>query len=291
MNWTEQFIKAIEFIEDNLLNDISLNDIGNKVGISPFYFERGFSIYSGYNVKEYIRNRRLYKAALEIKSSNVSITELAFKYHYETLESFSKAFLRFHGCTPTQLRNNNGQIKLFLPLKINISISGGNDMDYIVEKEKNLKFIGFKKTIKGADGYIECPKFWDELIEKYLFKKNDGSSLQEAIHKNKIGAFAVCYNTNNEDHFDYYICGKYEGGEVPKPLEVIEMPESLWAKFKCVGPLSGSLQAVNTAIYRDWLPNNDKYELNICADIEYYHDGDTSSDDYVSEIWLPIKEK
>jgi len=61
---------------------------------------------TGYSIGEYTRNRKLYLAALDILSGKDNLLEIAFKYGYETYESFNKAFVRFHEITPTGLRRD-----------------------------------------------------------------------------------------------------------------------------------------------------------------------------------------
>ncbi len=291
MDWTASFINAIDYIESHLLEDIDNKKVAKAVSISSFYFEKAFLIYTGYNVNEYIRNRKLYKAALDIQSTSLKIIDIALKYGYQTSQAFTKAFRRFHSYSPSQIKNRTGQIKIFLPLKINISIQGGNKMDYKVEEEKELVFVGFKTTIKENEGYDKCPKFWDEINEKYFSNINDGSELSKAIMKYSIGSFAICVNNNDSNCFDYYICGRYKEGEIPNGLEKVSFKSSLWAKFKCVGPLPSALQTVNNEIWHEWVINNHEYTLGFDADIEYYSTGDIHSDNYESEIWLPVIKK
>jgi len=290
MDWITNFINAINYIENHLLDDLTINDIASNVFISPFYFQKVFSIYTGYTVSEYIRSRRLYQAAVEIKSSEKSITEIAYKYGYETPEAFSKAFYRFHGVIPSKARNKKTPIQVFLPLHISIHISGGDKMDFVIKEEKELKFIGFVKEIKAEEGYVKCPEFWNEFNNQYVTKLEDNSECSKAIKENEIGCFAICFDGNGKT-FKYMIGGIYQGGNVPKEMEVLELSSLTWAKFKCVGPLPGALQSVNTKIWSEWIPNNPKYELAQNVDIEWYSNDDMTKDDYVSEIWLPVQLK
>ena len=57
---------------------------------------------------EYIRNRRLYMAALELKDSDKKVIDVALEYGYETPESFTKAFTRFHGASPSEIKQDRG---------------------------------------------------------------------------------------------------------------------------------------------------------------------------------------
>jgi AraC family transcriptional regulator len=108
MEWLTGIRSAIDFIENNLENDISVQDVADKVFISPIFLQRGFSLMTGFSVGEYIRNRRLYQAALDLVNTEDMVIVIAYRYCYETPESFTKAFSRFHGVTPSQVRNSTG---------------------------------------------------------------------------------------------------------------------------------------------------------------------------------------
>lgn len=72
----------------------------------------------GFTVGEYIKLRRLTLAGSELVSTHAKIIDIALKYGYESPDSFTKAFTRFHGVAPTSVRKNGAMIKLFAPLKI-----------------------------------------------------------------------------------------------------------------------------------------------------------------------------
>ncbi len=296
MEWTESLKFVISYIEKHILEEININKISNEVHISPFYLQKGFSIITGYTIGEYIRYRRLYLAAFEVISGNEKIIDIAYKYGYDTPESFTKAFRRFHGVSPAQMKKCPVKIKTFLPLKISISISGGNEMDYIVERMKGFKVIGFEREISFDSGYSEIPKFWNEFCEKYMKplqnSENPQTPEEQTIADCRIGEYGVCIDDIGKDgKFRYLIAGTYRGGDVPDGMTVYELPDMEWAKFKCIGPMPEALQSVNTAVFRDWLPNNPNYKIAMGVNIEYYFMGDTSSPDYESAIWVPVERK
>lgn len=88
---------------------------------------------TGYSVSEYIRNRKLYLAALDLKKSDRKVIDVAYDYGYDTPDSFTKAFTRFHGISPIQA-NQGGSIRTFLPLNIKVSIQEGDKMEYRITK-------------------------------------------------------------------------------------------------------------------------------------------------------------
>lgn len=297
MDWLESIRKSIDYMEQHLLQDTSMEEIAKDIYISPFYLQKGFKLMTGYSMTEYIRNRRLYLAALELMSDKEKVIDIAYKYGYDTPESFSKAFTRFHGFTPTQVRNNSKNIKVFLPLKISISIQGGNDVDYVVEKVKGFKVIGFEKEFTFDSSYQEIPKFWCEIVKKYIHplcsKEKPANELERTICNCCIGQYGVCIDDIGKDgKFRYLIAGIYTEGEIPEGMVVYEFPEMEWAKFTCVGSMPGALQAVNTKIFKEWLPGNPDYEIAMSANIEWYDmEMDTSDVNYQSAIWIPIKRK
>lgn len=83
--------RAIDFIEDNICDDLSAEVISSQAYLSSFHFQRLFSVVCGVSVGEYIRNRRLTLAGLEIGRSDKKIIDIAFKYGYESPESFSQS--------------------------------------------------------------------------------------------------------------------------------------------------------------------------------------------------------
>ena len=297
MEWLSSIQKAIQVLEQHLLEENGAQLAARASALSLFYLERGFRMMTGFSIGEYVRFRRLYLAALEVLSGNEKIIDLAFKYGYETPESFTKAFTRFHGLSPLQLKKEPRKIRVFLPLKIEITIRGGNEMDFTVEKLPAFQVIGFQKEFAFDTAYQEIPKFWDEMYEKYaqpmLMGKAPETAIERAFWENHIGEFGVCVDDERMDgHFSYMIAGKWQEGEVPAGMATYRLPEMTWAKFPCMGPMPGALQSVNTKIFQEWLPNNPDYEIALGANIEWYSpEGSNQDADYQSAIWVPVKKK
>ncbi len=295
MDWLASLKKAIDYMEENLLADIGAAEVADAVHISSFYFQKGFKIVTGYSIGEYLRNRRLYLAGIDvIKGGEEKIIDLAYKYGYDTPESFTRAFSRFHGLSPMQLRTQPHQIKVFQPLIIKISILGGNKMDFTVEKRQAMKMIGFERVFSYDSSYQEIPKFWNEFCGQYCRRSFSSGPADEDIRQTiaecMVGEYGVCVEEETvENQFRYYIAGVYQGGKIPEGMTVFEIPASEWVKFKCIGPMPEALQTVNTRIFKEWLPGNQEFDIAFHINIEWYSNGDPQSDDYESGIWLPVK--
>ena len=106
-------ILAIEYIEANLTNPISLEDIASEAYISLSHLHRMFSRVFGCPLREYMTKRRLCSAAHELVHSDITITDLAFKYQYGSVESFSRAFRKQFLVSPSAFRQANRFTELY----------------------------------------------------------------------------------------------------------------------------------------------------------------------------------
>lgn len=97
MEWIAAMQQAITYMEEHLMEEINYEDVAKHVHTSSYEFHRAFSFLTGMTANSYIRNRRLSLAGREIVETDAKITDIALKYGYETPESFTKAFTRFHG--------------------------------------------------------------------------------------------------------------------------------------------------------------------------------------------------
>lgn len=230
------------------------------------------------SVGEYLRNRRLSLAGEELTRQDVKVIDVALKYGYDSPESFTKAFTRFHGITPSQVKKGK-DLKSFNKLVVKITLEGGTVMDYRIEKREGFRLLVYGKMFTEESSKEGIPAFWDEYYREEIYKKAPG--YLGICAQEKDGAKEFLYGIG---------CDAENVSEVPEDFQIVEIPAYTWAIFKCVGPTPDSIQKTWDAIYREWLPGAD-YELIPDYDIENYLPGDNTAEDYVSEIWLPVREK
>ncbi len=193
MNWIQCLTKAIHYIENHLTDEINIDEVSSQSYSSSSHFQLIFHLVMGMTIGEYIRNRRLSLAGEDLLRPNSRIIDVAMRYQYDTQESFSKAFTRFHGVPPSKVQRGN--MKKFHPLSINIIIQGGFDMssnlidefywsDIEWHKDKQLSDAEKYKQIVSwaAKARGQNPGVFDALTEWVL---DDSQWIDEKLDENK----------------------------------------------------------------------------------------------------------
>jgi len=124
--WIEGIQRSIDYIEQHLADELDIEGIAAKAALSPFYYQRIFGALCGMTVSEYIRARRMTLAAQELAGTDIKVIDAAVKYGYDSPDSFTRAFLRFHGVSPSKAREPGAPLKSLAPLHIKISLEGGS---------------------------------------------------------------------------------------------------------------------------------------------------------------------
>ncbi len=276
MNWVRTINNAIEFMEGHLTEEITLTEIAKHVNLSAFHFQRAFTLLTDMTPAEYLRKRRLSQAAADLMSGEEKVIDVAMKYCYDSPESFTKAFTRFHGVSPIQVKKGS-PIQFMNRFSVRITIEGDCIMEYTIEKWKEMDLLIHAEIFHVETSETEIPKFWDAYYANESFRKIPGY-------------LGVCAQQKTDsDEFRYGIgCKASDVDGIPDGFEIIHIPEYTWAVFKCVGPTPNAIQAMWERIYKEWLPVSD-YELIPDFDIENYLAGDPSSNNYVSEICIPVR--
>lgn len=283
MEWIESIQNAIEYVEKNLTNDIQIEDIAREINISSYYFQKGFTFLCRLTIAEYIRKRRLSLAGIDVLTTKDKIIDIAMKYGYDSPDSFTKAFTRFHGSTPTKVRKEKAMVKSFEPLRIKIILEGGDMMNFKIVEKEPFKVMGISKMFKYENSRTEVPKFWEKVFYN-----------QKIVN----GTYGICIDQGKkEGQFEYMIAEDYSSGkELPDGLITMDIPKHNWAVFECVGAMPKAIQDLENKIYSDWLPNNHEYEIAADYSIEWYSNildfpNRSQDENYYTEIWIPIRKK
>lgn len=289
MEWVTTIAKAIDLIETELLSDeLTLARICKGATISESHLQRAFSMLTGMSISDYIRRRRLTLAAQELATSDVRVIDMAFKYHYETPEAFNKAFKRQHGISPIEARKPGVTLNACTRLTIEITLKGAPSMNYKLIEKEAFYLVGksITTTAENGENMEKIPMFWAESESNGTIEK----LCQIEGMKHLVGACLM--DDLSGKTFEYGICSLIEGSipvESDEFMTYAVSPQT-WAVFECVGAMPHAIQKVWHQIFAEWFPATG-YEHAMAPELEVYPPGDSSSEDYYCEIWIPIVKK
>lgn len=297
MNWITGMQRAIDYMEDHLTETLDYETIAAQSFSSSYHFQRVFHILCGFTVGEYIRNRRLSLAGMELASGEAKVLDVALKYGYESPDSFAKAFQKFHGVLPSQARSNRDHLKFFSRLVLKISLEGGSVMDYKVEKKPEMTFVGYKKRFSGTPAERmeqEADFYVSTRVNQYLLK---GMSYDCDTGYNIMRGF-------DDEGYDFYIASVLdermtdhldeELGEDANRFEKIVVPAATYlvCETERTRYPTELFEELRRKVVSEWIPSSG-YELADTPEISVYHwfykHGDAKVNDsrYI-ELWIPI---
>ena len=294
MEWISAIQKAINYIEKHLMDEINYKDVAKYIHTSSYEFHRTFTFLTGMTVSFYIRNRRLSLAGMEIVETDSKISDIALKYGYDTPESFTKAFTRFHGVAPKFARENSAKLTLFNPLVVKLYIEGGKSMDYRIVQINKQKFISiiksFKNEIVNDEENHEIPDFWQECQDNKII-----DVLFNLRPNGKRDLYGLCTpSVEGSETFDYGIGVLLDEDTLPVDIDTMlkkgysiwDVDAGIYVVFDCYGEDANCIGETWSKFYKEFLPQTG-YMATDSTDFEIYlEDG---QDGLFCQLWIPIK--
>jgi len=285
MEWLSCLNEAVNYIEAHLEDEVCLEQAARLARCSSFHFQRMFSYLADVPLSEYIRRRKMTRAAFDLCSRGDKIIDVALRYGYESPTAFNRAFQSVHGIAPSAARAEGVKLKAYPPISFKITVKGEAEMNYRIEKKDAFRIVGVKEhySMSLEDCFANVPLFWQRTAERGIIPR-----LCALMDREPMGVLGVSTCMDGKD-FDYYIAAATDR-EAPKDFEEYTVPACTWAVFECVGAMPDAIQNLQKRVVGEWLPNSG-YEYANAPDIEVYFEGDQQAEDYRCEVWLPIVKK
>jgi len=299
MNWITGIQNAIDYIEDHLTEELDYEEIARHSFSSPYHFQRVFSLLCGYTLGEYIRFRRLTLAGAELAQGKDKVINVALRYGYESPDSFTKAFTRFHGITPSEARLPKANLQSFARLSIQISLKGGTTMHYRIVEKPAFTLTGYKRRFSGAPGNR------DEQEEQFYLTTRANQYMLDGLATNPRVKFNVIANVDAEG-YDFFIAMELDdairtnladpcilGKEFAGRFEDIHIPAQTYAIFEtehCEYPTLHH-NALRRRVAAEWLPSSG-YRLVDAPEIvmNFWWCGTERANRYI-QLWIPVEKE
>lgn len=283
MEWFERLNNSLDYIEENLESDLSYEKAAQIACCSVNHYQRMFSFISNTTLAEYIRRRRLTKAAFELQNSSNRVLDISIRYGYNSPTAFTRAFTSVHGVTPSEARKLGTALKLYPRISFQVSLQGEKELVYRIEKKEEFRIIGIKESIinDGVYNLKRIPHMWEEARET-----GEIDHIILSCNKECSGMMGICANFER-DKFDYYI-GVVSNQKVDDSMAELTVYKQVWGIFECVG--LNAIQTTWKRIFTEWFPSSE-YEIADAPAIEWYPNSDSNMEDYITEIWIPIRKQ
>ncbi|MEN8905988.1 MAG: AraC family transcriptional regulator [Clostridiales bacterium] len=284
MKWFEHMSQAIKYIEENLTDEIDYDEISKIACCSTYYFKRMFSYITGITLSDYIRRRRMSKAAFELLTSKTKIIDIGLKYGYTSPTSFNRAFQSIHGIAPKKVRREGITLNLYSPISFSINIIGGEGMKYRIEKKGPIRIVGLRVKLEEEmeKNFKIVPKFWDKTVNSKHFSK-----ISDMVNDYPHGVLGVTVYKNPDD-IHYYIAASTD--KPVKEMFEYEIPSATWAIFEADGRFPESVQKTFNRFLMEWLPFSG-YKYAELPDIEVYPVSNQKLKGGHSEVWIAVKKE
>lgn len=287
---------ALDYIENNLTEDIDFTIVAQKAYCSSYNFQRMFSFITDVPLAEYIRRRRLTQAAIELQNSNAKVIDIALKYGYDSPVSFSRAFANIHGITPNEAKQSGVELKAYPKISFQISIKGEKEMNYRIETKEAFDIFGIETvaSLSGEDGFMSTAKLWQKSHQNGDYERlfNASGILPKFVSKDlcKIHG-AENYRKTEGNTFPYMLCSFVSDSSKTDGYKIQHIPAQTYAifpseKFKWDEDFSEILRNLQKRFYSEWLPTAN-YERVAGANFEIY--GGDREQGYI-ELWFPVKQ-
>lgn len=292
MNYRKDIEKCIEFIEDHIKENITIEEVASQSGYSLYHFCRVFSICKGVSVMEYIRGRRLSLAARELFTGR-KIIDIALDYGFETPSGFTKAFRKAFGYSPTQyIVRMNGYTDAKTPFEI-----GGYIMNPIIVKKAAFKVAGYgiKTNITGGTYTKDIASFWSNYNGENLESK-----MYKILNPAKHGEVGVCVPLSDDGNAIYLLGIIVDDfSRVEENMLTVEVPEAEYAVFtttpintindKEQREFAKIIAGTWRYIFEDWFKDSEYVYDESKLDFEFYDERCHHRQDTVMDIYVPIK--
>ena len=277
MEWVDRLNETIRYIEEHLTDGTDYDRLAKIACCSAYHYQRMFAYMAGVSLSEYIRRRRMSRAAVDLQAGE-KVVSVALKYGYQSPTAFNRAFQAVHGVAPSAVRDEGTPVKSYPPLRFTITIKGAEEMEYRIEKREAFRIVGISAPLDKdlEKNFAVVPQMWGKAAADGTIQRLAG--LMDGQPAGLLGVSAC----QEEEDWRYFIA--VASGQTAEGFETYTVPAATWAVFPGQGT-NLSLQDLERRIVTEWLPTSG-YVYGSAPDIEVYLNPDPANAKY--EVWIPV---
>lgn len=274
MEWIDRLNRAMDYVESHL-EEPDWQEAAGIACCSLYHFQRMFALLAGVSLSEYVRRRRMSRAAADLQSGE-RILDVALKYGYSSPTAFNRAFQAVHGLPPSQAKKPGVGLKSYPPLRFAITVQGVEKMEYRIEKRDAFRIVGISAPLSQdmEENFRNVPQLWGRAAADGVIPR-----LAVLMDGEPKGLLGVC---GGKDNSRYFIAAA-SSAPAADGLEEYTVPALTWAVFPGGGDSAEALQRLQRRVVTEWLPTSG-YEYAEGPDVEVYLNPECTR----FEVWIPV---
>ena len=280
--YAERFRRVFDYIDRHLDRPLSVDELSRLANFSRFHFQRQFSEYVGLSVTRYIQQMRLRRASYQLVfNEHRRIIDIAMEAGFENPESFSRAFKKSFGQTPSQFRDQPAwqpwNERMQLPVR---------DRSTPME----VTIVDFDETMIAVLEHQGAPALINESVKEFIdWRKSSG--LSPIARSRTFGMVYSDPETTEPEAFRFDICGEIETPVPENPQGVItkQIPGGRCATVRHYGSTDKIGESAHY-LYREWLPESGEELRDFPLFFHYLNlMPETPEHELITDVYLPLK--
>jgi AraC family transcriptional regulator len=280
--YSRRFDAVFDFIDKHLDEDLNVERLSQVAHFSCYHFHRQFFVYAGINVLQYIRLLRLKRASYQLVfNEQRRITDIALDAGFENPESFSRAFKKTFGQTPSQFRKQPAWQPWLQRYQFQKKARG---------RTMKVEIVDFEETMVAVKEHRGNHALLNDSVKLFIdWRKESGLSPVK-----NSDTFGIAYddpNTTEPAQFRFDICGEVDQPVPENPQGVINkiIPGGRVARVRHLGSHE-RIDEVAYYLYRDWLPESGEELRDFPLFFHYLNlIPETPEHELITDVYLPLK--
>ncbi|MCG7585154.1 helix-turn-helix domain-containing protein [Photobacterium sp. OFAV2-7] len=268
-----QLIKRlVSQIEDNLADEADIVSLAASFQVSPWHFQRLFKSLVGDTLGNYIRGRRLTRAAHLLLNTQWGIIDIAFHVGFNSHEAFTRSFKSHFQLTPKQFRQQRPAVrqneKPLLTVDLYQHFARNMQREPTIIKRPELSIVGFEISISSP--FLSPDGYCDLLVEPWMNLFNRQGEVENRLPDTFYGLTVSPSGNFTEESLNYISAVPVTSlGKLPQGMVVHTFPEQWVAMFDVHTVDADTVGKTMDYIYGYWLPNSG-YKRGLGDDYEYF---------------------
>lgn len=288
MDWLAKMCLVIDYLESNLEGDISLEEAARIACSSRYHFHRMFYALFEVTPAEYVRRRRLTKAAVALSKGSHSVTDTAIRLGYDSPNAFTRAFRKQHGVNPSKINTSPNTITAFDRADIDKVKRGGAMLEYKIVERPEFYLVGASKSFDFDDFVKEGSKYWKQFVASEYYRALWDLTRGSEGHVSKAPLISAYFPSEpgSRDTFTDVLGVEFDNHVNLPNIDKFHVPAATYAQFTCTYNAS---MKTNRAIYGEWFSatgyQRDEKKPDLAA---YFPMAFRPLKDMVIRWWIPI---